>query len=186
MTEEELIKGLQNGDRDVTDRFIENYQNKIYRLAMGVLHNEQDAADLTQEVFIEIFRSVKKFRKESGVSTWVYRIAMNKSINHLRDHKKHRQSFSIDDEKIIDLYGQEDSASSRMHRKEVRKALRAGIKKLPEKQRKVFLLSRYQELTYKQIAEVTGYSLSSIESLLHRAKLNMQKFLNNFYKKNYL
>ena len=84
MTDKDLVEKIQTGDHDSFKVMIENHQRLIFNTCKGFLHNEEDAQDVAQDVFIEAYRSIKKFRGDSKISTWLYRIAVNKSLNFIR------------------------------------------------------------------------------------------------------
>jgi len=152
-----------------------------------------DAEDLAQEVFMEVFQSLSGFRSESKLSTWLYRIAVNKSLNFVKKQKRNGLLQSIEGF----FSGVKGSTSSNLEvedesnaspeetviNKEKRKILKSAINSLPQNQRIAFILSKYQDLSYKEIAEVMDISLSSVESLLFRAKANLQKKLSAEIKK---
>jgi len=178
MTETELIRKLEVDKAGAFKELVEKYQRYVLVTARGFVKNDEDARDLSQEVFIKIYNSLGQFRKESGLSTWIYRITVNLSINYLRDNKKYRDTGSID----IQPAGGEvpDKTMENLDRA---KFLHQAIDSLPENQRKVFILSKYDDLSYKEIAEVMEMSIPKVESLLFRAKKNLQKKLWNCYKK---
>ena len=185
----DIIKDKQKGFKSM----VINYQQQVINTCYGFVHNRADAEDIAQEVFIEVFRSIDKFRGESKLSTWLYRIAVNKSLNFIRDNKKHTwlQSLDIlfDDEinskKKYELADYKNKQPDQIvENKETKILLYKVIDSLPENQRIAFTLSKYEDLSYKEIADVMKVSLSSVESLIFRAKKNLQKKLINHYKKN--
>lgn len=190
MTESEYIRGLKRGDETVFREFVDTYQPSLLRLCMGFLHDEEDAKDIVQDIFVEVFQSVGKFRGESSLSTWLYRIAVNKSLNQIKKNKN-RKLFAgfnsvlpVKKQAVADI-ADESMGSDRMIEKEERaKAVRKAIGQLPENQRIAFVLSKYQDLSYNDISDVMGISLSAVESLIHRAKLGLQRKLFKLYKKN--
>jgi RNA polymerase sigma-70 factor, ECF subfamily len=193
MTENELIRGVIERDRASVTCLVETYQKRVIKTAYYFLGNMDDAEDVAQEVFLEIFNSMKGFRQSSALSTWIYRITVNRSLNAVKRNKQ-RQIFTRI-EKLFGIESQEKSAfangssieNNKVTDDETRKLLKESVSGLPENQRTVFILCKYEELSYKEISEVTGLSISSIESLLHRAKMNLRKKLvchYSEYKKN--
>ena len=183
MTEKELINGVIAKDREAIKWLVENYQKKVIKTAYYFLGNLEDAEDLAQEIFLVIVNSMGRFRQGSSLSTWIYRITMNRSLNVLKRNK--RQHFILRFEQLFGIkkpgsngktngFTTENNA---LLEQENIKLLRNAVDALPEKQRTAFILSKYDDLSYKEIAEVMGTSLSSVESLLHRAKMNLQKSL---------
>jgi len=95
LEEKQLIQALKNSDESAFRELVEKYELNVYNTCIGMLGNEDNAKDISQDVFIEVFRSIHKFRGDSKISTWLYRLAVNKSLNHIRDNKKHRVVRSI-------------------------------------------------------------------------------------------
>ena len=189
MNDKELIKQIQKNNQAAFKELVNKYQLLVINTCMGFVHNRADADDLAQEVFIEIFNSIDRFRGEAKISTWLYRISVNKSLNYIRDNKKRSLMKSIENfftgEKNTQ-YEISDSESSEAEynllNTEKGKILHNAIESLPKNQRIAFILSKYDDLPYKKIAEVMDISISSVESLLFRAKKSLQKKLINFYK----
>ncbi len=193
MSDRELIDEIiTNNSQNAFRQLVERYQPHVTRTCLGFVANTSDAEDIAQEVFIEIYQSLGKFRNESKLSTWIYRIAVNKSINQLRKQKRDRMLRSIenffapkgDGSDALDIEGGQDSHADRdIEKKENKLILKNAINQLPENQRIAFILSKYQELSYKEISEVMDVTLSSVESLLFRAKSNLQKEIVKSLKK---
>ncbi|HCT31493.1 MAG TPA: hypothetical protein DIW31_12380 [Bacteroidales bacterium] len=194
MTDQDLIKQVtENNDHSAFAMLVERYQKLVVNTCRGFVNSYADAEDLAQDVFIELFESLPNFRHESKLSTWLYRIAVNKSLNYVR--KRKRETFY---DSITSFFGSSEDknsnasidfspneADSYIKLKEQRVELKRAINALPENQKIAFILNKYQDLSYKEVAEVMDISLSSVESLLFRAKGNLQKSLSNFYKKTY-
>ena len=190
MDEAQLIKGIQQGDRKSFQTLVETYQRMVVNTCLGIVHNQADAEDLAQDVFLEIFRTAEKFRGDAKISTWLYRIATNRSLNQIRNNKRKRFFQSIEDtftggrnrnSEISENRGdQPDQSMADQQRSDL---LHRAIDRLPEKQRIAFTLNKYEELPYQQIAEIMEISLASVESLIHRAKKNLQEQLLDCYKK---
>lgn len=191
MSEAEIIQKLQEGDEQAFRRLVEKYRQLVVNTCFGLVHNPEDAEDIAQDVFIEVFRSVHKFRADSKISTWLYRIAVNRSLNFIRDNKRRKLAQSIE-EVFSPKKGKSGSFSSEkvsaadteMENSERAAILHKAIDSLPKNQRVAFTLSKYEDLSYKEIATVMETSVSSVESLIHRAKKNLQKKLYVCYKKN--
>lgn len=186
--ESKLVGGLINGEETAFRDLVDRYQGKVYNTCLGFVKREEDADDLAQEVFIEIHRSIRNFRMESSLSTWIYRIAVNKSLDFLR-RKKLRS-------RISHLFGGNrdkpaDNADFNHpgvleERKEVAKVLFEAIGRLPEHQKTAYTLHKIEGLSYEQIAEIMQKTLLSVQSLIHRARINLRKDLRVYYEKNML
>lgn len=179
-----LVNALIGGDEDAYRHVISSYREPVIRLCRGFTGSHEDAEDLAQDIFLEVFRSINKFRSRSSLSTWIYRIAVNKSLNFIRDRKKAEleEHGSQDD---ISAGSNDYSADSRLEQKEHAKALHNAIDRLPESQRAAFILSKYEDLKYSEIADIMKTSKASVESLLFRAKRNLQDNLRDYYEKNF-
>lgn len=189
MTEEDLIKGIQAGNEEAFRVLFDTFRQRVFNTCNSIIHNATDSDDLVQEVFVEIYRSSAKFRGDSRLSTWIYRIAFNKSLNHMRQLNRRKWYQSIENlaglnlKQTIHTPGMKQP-DAELEEKQKSERLHAAIDDLPENQRTAFLLNKYEDLSYMEIAEVMNTSHSAVESLIHRAKTNLQKKLYSFYKKN--
>jgi RNA polymerase sigma-70 factor (ECF subfamily) len=189
MTDEQLIERIIEGDHFAFGQLVEKYKVLVLKTCFNILRHNEDTEDVIQEVFIEAFESIHLFRRESKFSTWLYRIAINKSLNHLRKHKwqgmvnRLEYFFGGEINSKLDIAdpnaNDTPDAIDYIERAQV---LQHAIKSLPENQRIAFILCKYDELSYQEISEVMNLSNSSVESLIHRAKMNLQKKLVNYYK----
>ena len=190
MKEQELIQTIQKGNEEAFRKLVEKYQLLVVNTCKSFVHQVPDAEDLAQEVFIEIFHSAHKFRGDSKLSTWIYRIAVNKSLNFVRDNKRRSLFQTIGDTLFGTIKTLEVPTSTIADRPDLdlennqrREILYRAIEELPDRQRIAFNLSKFDDLSYREIAEVMQLSISSVESLIYRAKINLQKKLYNCYKK---
>lgn len=188
MGQETIADRIQRGDRQAFRDFTEKYYPLVLRSIMGFVHNEEDAKDLSQEVFIELYQSIDKFRKESQLSTWIYRIAVNKSLNYIRNKKRLQiwqnigNIFSLPPNTASASYEASDDVRS-IESRERSGVIHQAMDALPKNQKIAFTLSKYDELSNKEIAEIMDVSVSAVESLVHRAKLNLQKKLIGYFEK---
>ena len=186
MTENEIIEGILAKDEKAFQEFVETYKDRVLAACYGYVPNTEDAEDISQEVFIEVYRSISKFRGDSSLSTWVYRIAITKSLDFLKSKKRKKRFalFSKEDPSEIEyqLPPELRTPQTQMEDEERIRILHQAIQQLPEQQAKVFTLSKYQGLSNKEIAEILELSLSSVESSMHRAKSNLRQILDDYYK----
>ena len=189
MGESELINGIQQGDRLAFRTMVESYQQMVVNTCLGIVHIRADAEDLSQDVFLEVFRNAENFRGEAQLSTWLYRIAVNRSLNHMRNNKRKRFWQTIEETFIGGRNSnreisehRSDQPDDRITNDQRKEMLHKVIDNLPEKQRVAFTLNKYEDLSYTQIAEIMEVSLASVESLIHRAKKNLQGQLYKCYK----
>lgn len=184
-----LVKKIIKGEHLAFKYLVETYQNKVYNTCLSFVHNTQDAEDLAQETFMEVYQSMQSFRKDAQLSTWIYRIAVNKSLDYLRKQKrKKRFGFlhslaGISPTLEADFLAQKDHPGLRLENKERAQILFNALDQLPEAQNTAFTLHKLEGLPYEEIAKIMNKSLSSVESLMHRARKNLQKILGNYYAK---
>jgi RNA polymerase sigma-70 factor (ECF subfamily) len=184
--EKELIGLLRKGDAAAFRVIVDQYKDKVYNSALGILQNEDDAADIAQEVFITVFRSVSTFKGESSLSTWIYRITVTRSLDHLRSLKRKKRWGTV--KRILGMGGAGENIPSfdhpgvQLENKEKAALLFKALAQLPGNQRAAFTLHHMEDLSHKEIAETLNVSVGSVESLMHRAKQNLRKILGNYYK----
>ena len=190
MPDTEIIEQLKQGNENAFRRLVENYQKLVVNTCYGMVRNREDAEDIAQDVFVEVYRNVDSFRADAKLSTWLYRIAVNRSLNHIRDNKKHKWFQSVESEveaknrQLLQLESSKvDQPEYDLENKQRAIILYEAINTLPDNQRTAFTLSKYEELSYQEISEVMEMTVSSVESLLFRAKKNLQKKLHKCYKK---
>ena len=188
MTETEIIQKLQQGNEQTFKLLVTSYQKLVVNTCFGMVHSTEDAEDIAQEVFIEVFRSVGNFRADAKISTWLYRIAVNRSLNFIRDNKRNKWFQSFEDvvmEKNSKLNSAKHHETPAAELENMQRAniIHEAIDSLPENQKTAFTLNKYEDLSYKEISEVMNLSVSSVESLIHRAKIGLQKKLYYCYKK---
>lgn len=189
MNEQELVEAIKNKDQDAFRSLIEQYQGMILNTCYGFVQDEDDAKDLTQEVFIEIINSIHKFRGDAKLSTWLYRLAVNKSLNHIKKHKRKSLFSSLDN--ILKFDKNELSASKSFNadapiiNQEQSKKLYQAIDSLSKNQRIAFTLHKIEGVSYAEIAKIMNVTVFSVESLIYRARSGLQKKLIDLYKKSY-
>ncbi len=186
MGEQEIIAGIKQGDQKAFRTLVDQYQPKVLNICYRFVNDEDTAKDLTQDVFIEVYESIHSFRGESKLMTWLYRTAVNKSLNFV---KRNRRMKLLDSLESVFNGSKETTDESFNADKNIQDSERSAhlynaINSLSKNQRIAFSLHNIDGISYAEIAETMQLSLSSVESLIHRAKQNLQKRLLNFYKKN--
>lgn len=186
----ELINQLKTGNEDSYKSLVETYKDKVLNTCFHFLHDKPDAEDLAQEVFIEIYRSIDSYRGDAQLSTWIYRIAVNKSLDFLRKKKRKKRFAYVvslfsdsDDEPELQLPAP-DNPQKDLEQKERIEILNQALSELPENQKVAITLSKYEGFSNKEVAEIMAISISAVESLVHRAKKNLQKKLSDYFEKN--
>jgi RNA polymerase sigma factor (sigma-70 family) len=170
-------------------RVFEAHKNRVFNTALGLVQNRADAEDVAQEVFVKVFESFARFRGEAQPATWIYRITVHCAFDFLKA-KKRKKRFGF----VVSIFGaQQDERTASveladfdhpgvaLERKERARILFKAIDQLPEQQKAAFTLAKLEGLSYAEIAEVLQTSTASVESLMFRAKQNLQKRLREFY-----
>lgn len=184
MNDSELVKAVIRGDNGAMRDLIAKYQDLVLNTCYKVLQSEEDARDIAQEVFIETYRSAAGLRYEENISHWLYRISLNKSINYMK--RSHNMIFRsiLRLETIFRQDSPEDhqglaytdyNPGEKPETDERKEMMAKAVRTLPPMQQKSFILYYYEELSYKEISSVLGLSLSSVESLLVRARANVKR-----------
>ena len=169
----ELVSMFQQGNVAGFNELVRRYREKVYWITRRIVVDHDDADDVTQEVFVKVFNAVKNFRFESEFYTWIYRIATNLSLNHLRS-KKVKQFFRLDDESNESQSNEiKDEAllpNEQLEQKELKTMIEKAVETLPKQQRATFIMRHYDELSYEEIAEKLDLPLGTVKAQLFRAK----------------
>ena len=181
----ELIAQFQNGDTAVFDTLFTRYQKRTYRLVQRFVSNHEDALDLTQDAFIRAYQGLADFKSQCQFYSWLYRITVNLCIDFLR--KKARSEvmlYESDASEEIPMANVPDlrseSPSKALENKELRAQLRKAIRRLPPKQRRVFILRHWDGLSLKDIAATVGRSDGTVKAHLFHAHRNLRKHLRAY------
>ncbi|PQJ80937.1 RNA polymerase subunit sigma-70 [Polaribacter porphyrae] len=189
MTEQNFIQKLKEGKQSAFSQLLDDYQQKVFSTCISFVPNKEDAEDIAQEVFLEVFKSISKFKGNSKLSTWIYRIATNKCLEFIRKkNTKKRFAFmqSIMGNEIpfdkTNYFTEFKHPGILLENKEKSETIFRAINTLPESQKVIFTLAKIDGKSYQEIVEITGRSLSSVESIMFRAKKSLKEKLANFYK----
>ena len=173
------IERLRHGDEAEFRKLVDKYNRKIYSIAFRLTRNHTDADDITQETFIRAYRALERFQGRSSLSTWLFRIALNCSRDHLR---KRKRLGEVDlDERVVN--GRSRPAAEvggGMEAGEIREAVARAIDSLPFKQRSVLLLHSFEGMAHADIARVMGCSVGTVRSRLHYARERLRGKLKYF------
>ena len=189
INQEEFIKNLRSGNQAAFSLLIDDYQQKVFHTCISFVPNKEDAEDIAQEVFLEVYKSIGKFKGNSKLSTWIYKICTNKCLEFIR--KKNAKKRLVFIQRILgneisldktNFFTEFNHPGILLEHKEQSETIYLAINTLPESQKTVFTLAKLDGKTYQEIVEITGKSMSSVESIMFRAKKNLQKKLANFYK----
>ncbi len=168
---------------------VEDHQEKVRNLCFRYVNNSEDADDVAQEVFIQVYESLGHFREQAELSTWIYRIAVNKSLDFIRRKKRKKRfaqltslfgSGSEKEEIVLPTGGNPHGELEESERKQI---LNHAVGRRPNNQKTAITLSKYEGFSNKDIAAIMDLSLSAVEALVHRAKKNLHKQLYDYFDK---
>lgn len=187
LTDADVMLRVKAGDDAAFDYLVEKFRRPIVSFMYRMAHNQAVAEELAQEVFLRVYRSRHTYLADAKFTTWLYRIATNLGVNHARDSKADRvdQTVSIDEHDedtglAIDVADPHITVEQAILRRERLAAIRRHVENLPERQRLAVLMHKYQEMDYREIAEVLNLSESATKSLLFRAYETLRERLKEF------
>ena len=186
MGDSELVQKSREGDLAAFDELITRYRDRIYRITYQMTSNHDDANDLAQEAFIRAFRSIGKFRGQSSFYTWIYRIAVNLTLNFLKKSGK-RRNFSLDDTDssihrdpvLIDLF-HEDTPERGAGISELRQKIHRALQELTPNHRTVVVMHDIENMTHGEIAKILGINEGTVRSRLFYARRQLQALLSEY------
>ncbi len=183
----QVMLRVRDGDDAAFNYLVGRYRRAMISFMYRMVHNAAIAEELSQEVFLRVYRSRASYSADAKFTTWLYRIATNLAVNHARDNKHERPevktSLDESDEETglsIDLADDRPNIEQEILRRERLRAIRKHVEALPERQRMAVMMHKYQELDYRQIAEVLHLSESATKSLLFRAYETLRESLKDF------
>jgi RNA polymerase sigma-70 factor (ECF subfamily) len=171
-TERELLESARAGDGSALDELLARHEPQIYRFALRMCGNEEDARDILQETLLAAFRNVSGFRRDARLSTWLYQIARSFCIKQRRPRPSVRDASSLRDD--LGIASAEPQPDDRVHAREVGEALAAAIRALPQASREVIVLRDVEGLSAEEAAAVVGIEVRALKSRLHRARLELR------------
>ena len=185
MNEKELILLLQQGDESAFEAILRLYEKKVYTLCRRMCGNDEDAQEAAQDAFLALWRSVKSFRGEASLSTWLYRLATNACIDLLRRNKRGGERVSLDDEETtFELSDPSPLPEQVVERRETQRLIEEGLAALPEEYRAILLLREAEGLSYAEIADAMHIELGTVKSRISRGRVLLRNYLTasgNFF-----
>jgi RNA polymerase sigma-70 factor (ECF subfamily) len=184
LNQTDITARLKNGDASVFTDIVEQCQAMVYNTVLNIVQNEEDAEDITQDVFIDVYETINNFRQEAKLSTWIYRMAVNKALDFEKRKKRQKHGGLL---KRIFSVGEEEEPASFHHpgvqldNKEKAAMLFKALKRLPQNQQVAFTLHKIEGLPYKEVADIMETSLQAVESLMGRAKNGLKNILEQYY-----
>lgn len=176
------MEALRNGDLDTFRSVVDASKDKVYNTALGLLQHTGEAEDVAQEVFVKLFENRDRLRMDASVDTWLYRVTVNAALDQLRKRKRKGFNYRVNGaaQEMPEL-PHFDHPGIKMENREHAMVLFNAIHQLPEMQQAVFVLHNMEGKTYREIATILKKSLTSVESLMARAKLKLQELLRNYF-----
>lgn len=182
MSDQELIQGILARQRAALELLVARYQRKVIMTAYHLTGSMEESEDLSQEIFLEVINNLEKFGQRSSLETWIYRITINRAIN-LTKKNRRRDFFgmltrlsALNNQKAEEIKDPDKEDEEHLY-DEKRRMLYQSIGRLPEKQRIAFVLTKFEEKSYKEVSTIMNVTLSSVESLIHRATTSIKKEL---------
>ena len=182
MTEQELVARAKAGDNEAFAQLMRDNETRIYNLTLRMTGNPEDAMDLAQEAFLNAWRGLTFFKGDSAFSTWVYRLASNACIDHLR-RKKRRQDIDLpmpvdeENDSQPDIPDDRFCPQQELERQELRRAVAQGLEQLSPEHRQVLVMREINGLSYQEIADVLDLEAGTVKSRIARARISLRKIL---------
>ncbi|MGB2928870.1 MAG: sigma-70 family RNA polymerase sigma factor [Desulfobacterales bacterium] len=181
-----LVRAIQAGDMAAFDHLVLKHKDKLFNMVYWLLGDYQEANDCAQEIFIKVFKAIKKFRFESAFSTWLYRIAINTCKNKLKSsmYRWKKRTVSLENpesseqgNRSYEIQNGSPSPENKLEKKEKIMLIQKAVNALPQEQNRVIVLRDIQGLSYQEIADITGLNLGTVKSRLARARMALRKNL---------
>lgn len=186
MNQPDLIAQLQQGDEQAFTKLVDEWQDMVYNTALNIVQHADDADDITQEVFIQIYQSISSFKGDSKFSTWLYRITVSKALDYEKKKMRkkrfgfvHRLLGGQEEEQLHPI--EFDHPGVELEKKEKARELFNALKLIPDNQRIAFTLHKLEGQSHQEVADIMNITLYAVESLISRAKANLKKELIKYY-----
>ena len=183
-----LVKALRARDEDAFSELVQVHQHKVYNIIYHILHDRQEAEDIAQEVFITIYKHIDQFRGDSEFSTWLYRIATNHARNRIkylsrRARKQHQDIQDTPEGDVVDNpFGATIARPDRQAQAvQLEELIQEGLKELGHEHREIMVLRDIENLSYKEISEITGLAEGTVKSRLFRARVALKEYIQARY-----
>jgi RNA polymerase sigma-70 factor (ECF subfamily) len=174
----ELMLRFQKGDEPAFEELVKKHTRGVLNLVYRYLGDSSRAEDVSQDIFVKVYRARMKYEPKAKFSTWLYRIAVNHCLNEIRARKS-QPSVAAPVNDLLEQPSGEDP-DARISRSELQQAVKGAIDSLPENQRMAVILARYEDMSYDEIGETMGMSLEAVKSVLFRAKENLKQALSKY------
>lgn len=182
MTDEELVEGVKKGNIDAFEDIVKKYENKVYGIVFHMMKNQNEVEDLAQEVFLKVYKNLDRFKGDSSLYTWIYKITVNLCLDELKKRKNIiylDEKISVEDGEIDkELPSNERLQEELYEDKELKENLHRCINKLPDKQKMMIVLRDIKGFSYDEIAEITNNKIGTVKSQINRARLKLKELLD--------
>jgi len=188
----ELVERFKGGDRSAFNEIVQRYQHRVFTMCMRKMGNEQVASEVAQDVFVALFRALGRFRGDSQLSTWIYRVV----INHCKNRRQYRRRRAMDRHESLDGLAENDDDKPKRQlpsddappdastfRSEAQAILEVALAELEEEQRTIIVLRDMEDLSYEEIGQLLELPRGTVKSRLHRARSQLAKTLSRHIKK---
>ncbi len=182
MTEQQLVSRAKAGDEGAFARLMQDNEKRVYNLTLRMTGNPEDAMDLAQEAFLNAWRGLKFFKGDSAFSTWLYRLANNVCLDHLRKQSRRRDinaplPVDPEDDRLPEVPDERYRPDRQLERQEARRAIQDGLAQLTDEHRQVLVMREINGLSYQEIGDVLGLEAGTVKSRIARARLALRKIL---------
>lgn len=181
--EARIMSEIAEGNLSAFKELVELYQRPIINFVVRFIGDKNKAEDIAQEVFLRVFKAAKDYRPKSKFKTWLFKIATNLCLNEIRDNKNSPQFIDLlelNEAGFLAVAPDSYSPEKTFENKQLIDIIRKAITNLPEKQRIALLLQKYNGFSYEEMSQIMGCSVSSVESLIQRARQNMKRMLTHY------
>ncbi len=165
LSEKQLLERVRRGDRDAYQGIVQSYMQTAYYIALGIVHNQQDALDISQDAFVRAFRKIRQYDPERRFFPWFYRLLKNQCLDHIKKHHRLKE-VPLED---VHLFKED------RHNQELKDLVWKGIEELSFEQREMIILRYFRQCSYQEIAEVTGKPIGTVMSSLFYAKKKLKE-----------
>lgn len=182
----ELVERFKGGDRRAFDEIVRRYQHRVFTLALRWMGNEQVATEVSQDVFLALYRSLHNFRGDAKLSTWIYRVVVNHCKNRRLYRRRRKMDFheplegdrnSDDDGPKRQIAGDGPAPDAAVHQTDAERMVREALNQLPEEQRAIIVMRDVEDMAYEEIGELLGLPRGTVKSRLHRARAHLARVL---------
>ena len=176
------LEKLKNGDEQAFEAFIRENQTRVYRIALSLVHNPQDAEDIAQETFVKVYMSISSFNGQSAITTWMYRIVYNLAVDFLKKHGKRaivtKTLDAPEDPELLILSDESFLPEEAFEKKQMKRDLYEALKTLPDEQRELIELKDIHGFSYEEIVAMTSLKEGTLKSRLNRGRLALKNYLS--------